>query len=323
MPYTGKRILITGGAGYLAAGLIRALQEVDCDIIRLVRPGRQARPVVGRARVHDWEGDVRCREVWESVLPDVQVVFHLAAQTSVYVAEKDARADLEANLLPMLHLLETCRVNAYRPIVVFAGTVTEAGIPDRVPVDETHPDRPITIYDLHKWMAESYLRHYAHEGIVRGVALRLANVYGPGPASSSADRGILNLMIRRAMRGETLTVYGSGEQMRDYLHVDDVSPAFLLAGSKIDQLNGEYFVIGSGTGHTIREAITLVAERTARRSGRRVDVIHLDPPTPQSPIEARNFVADSGRFSQPTGWRARYGLQDGIDRTIEVFLCES
>lgn len=323
MPYTGKRILITGGAGYLAAGLIRALQEVDCDIIRLVRPGRQARPGIGRARVHDREGDVRCREVWESVLPDVQVVFHLAAQTSVYVAEKDARADLEANVLPMLHLLETCRVNAYRPIVVFAGTVTEAGVPDRVPVDETHPDRPITIYDLHKWMAENYLRHYAHEGIVRGVALRLANVYGPGPASSSADRGILNLMIRRAIRGETLTVYGSGEQMRDYLHVDDVSLAFLLAGSKIDVLNGEYFVIGSGMGYTIREAIAMVAERAARRSGRRVDVIHVDPPTPQSPIEARNFVADSGRFSQPTGWRARYGLPDGIDRTIEVFLCES
>lgn len=323
MSYTGKRILITGGAGYLAAGLIRALQEVDCDIIRLVRPGRRARHVVGRARVRDWEGDVRCREVWESVLPDVQVVFHLAAQTSVYVAEIDARADQEANVLPMLHLLETCRVNAHRPIVVFAGTVTEAGIPDRVPVDETHPDRPITIYDLHKWMAESYLRRYAHEGIVRGVALRLANVYGPGPASSSADRGILNLMIRRAMRGENLTVYGSGEQMRDYLHVDDVSLAFLLAGSKIDQLNGEYFIIGSGTGHTIGEAITLVAERVAQRSGRRVDVIHVDPPTPQSPIEARNFVADSGRFSQPTGWRARYGLPDGIDRTIEVFLCES
>jgi nucleoside-diphosphate-sugar epimerase len=319
----GRTVLITGGAGYVAAGIVGLLRELDCRILRLMRPGRQAVPVSGKARLQDVTGDVCERRTWDSLLPEADVVFHLAAQTSVYQANEDPSADFEANVRPMLHLLETCRQKGQHPIVVFAGTATEAGIPERLPVDETHPDRPITVYDLHKWMAEIYLRHYAREGVVRGVTLRLANAYGPGPRSSSADRGVLNMMIRRALRGEKLTIYGCGDHLRDYVYVEDVSRAFLEAALNIDRLNGGYFVIGSGKGHTLKEAINLVADRVALKLGRRVGVVHVDPPVPQSPIEARNFVADSRRYSQATGWQARYSLPEGIDRTIEAFLCES
>jgi nucleoside-diphosphate-sugar epimerase len=323
MTYAGKRILITGGAGYLADGLIRALQDVDCEIICLDRSGRQAMPMEGTARVHQLQGDVRHRTVWESALDNVHVVFHFAAQTSVPVAREEPQADFEVNVLPMLHMLETCRLKGWRPVVLFAGTVTEAGIPTRLPVDETHPDCPITIYDLHKWMAEAYLKHYAREGIAKGVTLRLANVYGPGPASSSADRGVLNAMVRRALRGEDLTVYGTGESVRDYVYVEDVSRAFLAAVPHIDQLNGRHVVIGTGDGHTLRDAFNLVADRVALKKGRRVNAVCVEPPTPLSPIEARNFIADTRLFRQATGWQPRYSLRDGLDRTIEAFLCES
>ena len=323
MEYSGKRILITGGTGYLGTGLARALRDEQCEIICLDRPRKQASPIEGTACIHQVQGDVRHRAAWESALTDVDVVFHFAAQTSVPVAREDPQADFEANVLPMLHLLEICRLKGRHPVVVFAGTVTEAGIPARLPVDETHSDCPITIYDLHKWMAEAYLKHYARERIVWGVTLRLANVYGPGPASSSADRGVLNAMIRRGLRGEDLTVYGSGENLRDYVYVEDVCRAFLAAVPHIDRLNGEHVVIGSGEGQTLRGAFNLVAERVALKTGRRVNVVHVDPPNPQSPIEGRNFVADTHRFRQATGWRARYSLSEGIDRTIEAFLCES
>jgi len=155
---SGKTVLITGGAGYVAIGIVRLLVEVDCRILRLMRPGRQAVAVTGKAQVRDVHGDVRERATWEAFLADVDVVFHLAAQTSVYQADGDPAADLQANVLPMLHLMEVCRRQERPPAVVFAGTVTEAGLPDRLPVDEEHPDRPVTIYDLHKLMAESYLK---------------------------------------------------------------------------------------------------------------------------------------------------------------------
>jgi nucleoside-diphosphate-sugar epimerase len=313
----GKRILITGGGGYLAHGVLRRLVEIDCRVIRFGRSAEKMTTLAGCGRVEQIIGDVRDREIWASLLEGVDLVFHFAAQTSVYTAQQDPLADLQANVLPLLHLLETCRLQSWRPIVVFAGTVTEVGLPATMPVDESPTDRPITIYDLHKLTAERYLAHYAKEGCVRGATLRLANVYGPGPRSSSADRGVLNMMVRRALAGEAITVYGDGQQVRDYVYIEDVADAFLACAAEIDHTNGRYFVIGSGEGHTILEAMNTVCERVALKTGARAPLIHVEPPAPQSPIEARNFVADCSLFTRLTGWRPRVNLIEGIDRTIE------
>jgi nucleoside-diphosphate-sugar epimerase len=277
-------------------------------------------PAVGKAHIQDIEGDVRKLEVWESVLADVDIVFHFAAQTSVYVAEKNPLADMENNVLPMVHLLETCRKMKSKLRVIFAGTVTEVGLPDYLPVDERHPDHPITVYDLHKWMAEKYLKYYARTGKAQGVTLRLANVYGPGPKNSSADRGILTMMIRKALNGETLTIYDKGDCLRDYVYIDDVVSAFLCGATNIELANGQHFVIGNGEKYTIAEAFNLVAERVALKTGIRAPVVHVDAPASLSPIETRNFVANIRRFNELTGWAPKYSLISGIDRTIESFL---
>ena len=318
--YTGKCILITGGAGYLATSLLAQLRSIDCRVIRLDRPGGKFTPTTGKAQVQDIEGDIRDRAVWESLLPEVDVVFHFAAQTSVYVAAQNPHADLDVNVLPMLHLLETCRGKGLYLVVLFSGTVTEVGLPSQLPVDETHLDHPITVYDLHKWMAENYLKYYARQGVVRGAVLRLANVYGPGPTSSSADRGVLNMMIRKALNGETLTVYGKGDYLRDYVYVEDVARAFLYAAANMERVNEQHFIIGSGEKHTIAEAFNLIADRVALKTGKRVPVIDVAPPPSLSPIETRNFVADTRRFREATGWQASYSLTAGIDRTIEIDL---
>ncbi|MBA4384892.1 MAG: hypothetical protein C0410_09155, partial [Anaerolinea sp.] len=313
--YSGKRILITGSAGYLATNLVELLRKINCFVIGLDRTGGSSASLGGSAKIQYVVGDVREPPVWEQVLDGIDVVFHFAAQTSAYVANQDPLSDLDSNVKPMLHLLETCRHQGIHPTVLFSSTVTIAGIPTRLPVDETHPDNPLTIYDLHKLIAEQYLRSYARLGIVKGAALRLANVYGPGPASSRSDRGILNQMVRKAIAGESLTVYRPGDRLRDYVYIEDVVWAFAQAGCKISQLNSQYFVIGSGQGHTIAQAISLVADRVALRTGIRTPIVYVDPPSEYSPIEDRNFVADSHYFSQETGWQACYSLTEGIDRT--------
>jgi nucleoside-diphosphate-sugar epimerase len=315
--FAGKRILITGGGGYLAHGILARLKEIDCRVVRFGRSAEKMTALEGAAQIENVHGDVREPDVWTPLLDGIDIVFHLAAQTSVYVAQQDPVADLQANVLPLLHLLETCRVKGWRPIVIFAGTVTEVGLPATIPVNESQSDLPITIYDLHKLTAEKYLTHYAKEGLVRGATLRLANVYGPGPRSSSADRGVLNMMIRRALAGESITVYGDGHQVRDYVYIDDVANAFLSCATQIERTNGRYFVIGSGEGHTILEAMTTVCDRAALKTGKRAPLAHLEPPQPQSPIEGRNFVADCSLFATLTGWRAQVNLIEGIDRTIE------
>jgi len=189
--YRGKSILISGAGGYLASNLIHLLRNVQCTIIRLT--GRsELFSVEGKAVIKDIHGNVSRMETWEQALKGVDIVFHFAAQTSVYEAERNPQTDFEINVLPILHLLEVCRSVRVHPTVLFSSTVTISGIPKRLPVDETHSDNPETVYDLHKLMAEQYLTYYINQGIVRGAALRLANVYGPGPKSSRSDRGILN-----------------------------------------------------------------------------------------------------------------------------------
>jgi nucleoside-diphosphate-sugar epimerase len=320
--FRGKKILVVGGAGYLATNLMQLLQDTDCHIVRLDRPGAKFSQITGKAQFQDIEGDIYNRSVWDMALAGVDTVFHFAAQTSMYMAEKYPLVDLNNNVVPMINLLEACRDMGIYITVLFSGTVTQVGITEELPVTEGQTDNPITIYDLNKLMAENYLKHYSRGGIVRGTVLRLANVYGPGPKSGSADRGVLNMMIRKALKGESLQVYGTGDYLRDYVYVEDVALAFLAAAANIDKVNGKHFVIGSGEGHTISKAINLVADRVALKTGHRTQVINVDPPRILSPIDVRNFVSDTSSFKVATGWRTSVSLVEGIDHTIDHFLNE-
>jgi len=314
-----KRILVTGASGYLATNLINALKDIDCRIIRLSRAG-QLTPLEAKADIKDIAGDICLRQTWTKALEDVEIIYHFAAQTSVYVAEENPLADLNANVVGMLNLLEVCREKEYKPAVFFSGTVTQAGMPENLPVNESCDDNPITIYDTHKLIAENYLKYYCRNNFVSGAVLRLANVYGPGPKSSSSDRGVINMMMRKAIAGEELTVYGKGDCLRDYVYIDDVISAFLKAAVYIEKTNGNHYVIGSGEGNTIADAINLVADTVTSRTGQAVSVKHIEPPRPQSSIEDRNFVADTKEFAQATGWQPQYSLEKGINKTLESIL---
>lgn len=326
--YSGRHIVVTGGLGFLGAHLIRVLSDFDCKITRIIRTGAiSERPISerleSRAEIVDICGDIRSGELWAHVVPQADFVFHFAGQTSNAVASGDAVLDGEANVLPMLRLLETCRSSNTTPVVLFASTVTVAGIPSHLPVDEHHPESPLTVYDLHKLIAENYLRYYSIAGFVRGVSLRLANVYGPGAHRAHKDRSTLDRMIKMALAGASIPIYGSGEFQRDYIYVDDVIGAFIAAGACIDALTERQYVIGSGRGHTIKEAFHVVAERAALKSGRAVRVENVDPPGGLTSMDTRNFIADSSRFMRATGWRANCLLREGIDRSIEAYLCAS
>jgi len=290
----GATVAITGAAGFLGARLVDRLAREHCRILRIARsplPPIDERPA---ATVIDIRGDVGERELWDRVV-DADIIFHFAAQTSVAAAAADPDADFRANVTPLRHLLAACRDHGRRPIVLFAGTVTQAGIPSRLPVDEHCTDDPITVYDRHKLMAENDLKAAAAAGTLRGATLRLANVYGPGAHGRRADRDVLNRMIGAAVRGQPLTLFGTGEYLRDYIFVED--------------------------GVSIREAFTLIAERVESITGRPVAVTAMEPAAPLSRIERRHFVGDHSRFSAVTGWRPRWSLAAGIDRTIEALTC--
>ncbi|MFQ5443755.1 MAG: NAD-dependent epimerase/dehydratase family protein, partial [Nitrospinales bacterium] len=203
--------------------------------------------------------------------------------------------------------------------ILFSGTVTQVGFTTNFPNNEKLCDDPITIYDINKLAAEKYLQYYSRQMGGRSVTLRLSNVYGPGPQSGSADRGFLNMMTHRAIKGEPLTIYGKGQFVRDYIFIDDVVNAFLIAGSKMDVVKGRYYVLGSGKGHTIKQAAEMVKERVLNLIENNVEIRYIPVPEGLSKIETRQFVADASNFKRDTGWEPSVSLQTGIDRTIKFF----
>jgi len=314
------RILITGGSGYIASNLIQRLSSFECDITILTRKATITEKTMGKATVHSIHSSITDITDWEPVLSGIDVIYHLAAQTGIYQANQDPEQDLLINVVPLIRILETCRTCNFKPVIIFASTNTISGIPETLPVDESLSDDPLTIYDLHKKMAEDYLRYYIRQNIVSGSTLRLANVYGPGPKSSNADRGVINQMIKRALRSQDLTLYGPGDYIRDYVFIDDVVDAFIKAYEYSGNLDGGHYIIGSGKGHTIRETFLAIQEIALKKTGNAARITHVDPPESLHPIEKRNFIADFRKYHNLTGWTPRHELADGLESTIDFYL---
>lgn len=306
-------VLITGASGYLASRLVPAVLARSRDVRLLSRRQPQ---FAGKARYFAGSPDGDPQQLTEAIR-GTRTIFHLAGQTSVAEARRDPYADLRANVTGMLRLLELAAAASSRPTIVFAGTVTQAGIPSTDTLDESAPDHPITVYDIHKLTAEKHLAAASALGSVTGVTLRLANVYGPGAPSAAPDRGVLNRLIRGAVSGEPLTVFGEGRQLRDYTFIEDVIDAFLLAADHAAAIAGRYFVIGSGERRTMADIIHAVAGRASKRFGRAIQVTRAEPPVNRDLIDARSYAVDASAFMTATGWAPRTRLEDGIDRTLE------
>jgi len=317
--YHNKRILITGASGYIAWNLIKQLVKFNCTIKCFSRKAEKIEQHKGYANFQFIEASYQGEVAFQKAVKNSDIIFHLASQTSAYEAEKNPLADYKANVRPMQLLLEACKKEETCPIIVFSGTSTQCGMPKELPVDENVIDEPITTYDFHKLQAERWLKFYTSQGWVKGVSFRLTNVYGPGPKSSSSDRGILNLMINKALRGEELTIYGLGEYIRDYIFIDNVVTAFLSAPIYINDLDGKHFVLGSGEGKTINDAIHLVGKLVTQKTGKKVQIKSVEPPAGLLQIESRNFIAGTNTLLKMGFCNKMHSLDEGINKTVEYY----
>jgi len=253
-------------------------------------------------------------------LDEADFVFHFAGQTSLRAAEENPDLNTRLNLSPVIRFIETCEARHLSPGIIFAGTATQVGLTETLPVSEDSKDNPLTAYDKNKLEAEKKLVTYVKNGKGSAVTLRLSNVYGPGGVSSSPDRGIVNQMIQKALHREELKIFGGGNFLRDYVYIEDVIRAFLYTGTCLEETRGNYYFIGSGVGTKVKEMVHLVSEKVKQITGINTKMVEEPFPREPSPIEVRNFIADPSLFCELTRWRPEVSLAEGIEKTVNYFM---
>ncbi len=316
-------VVITGAQGYIGTALAKRLAQ-EGHALRLVSRAPRASRLDASpgARIDYIAADLRDPRAWTQLLDGADAVAHLSSRTDLRAAEADPQGDEDINIAPIRALAEAAAKGAAAAAIVFASTVTIAGMHPKLPVDETTPDALCSVYDRHKEICETILREATERGVLSACTLRLCNIYGYGGASINANRGILNIMINRAIAGEPLTLYGDGGYIRDFAHLEDVVEAFRLAIGKPGLCDGTSYVIASGEGKTLAQAYDLVAQGALEYVGRRGEIRRIAEPADLHPIERRNFVGDSRLFRQRAGWHPRFDLKAGIADYFQRTLTE-
>jgi UDP-glucose 4-epimerase len=322
--YRGRKVLITGGLGFIGSNLARELVTLGADVLLVdsLIPGSGGNlfnldGIADRVRVN--VADVRQQTTMNYLVRDRAVIFNLAGQVSHIDSMRDPYADLDINCRSQLTILEACRYNNPSVKVVFAGTRQVYGHPDSLPVTEHHLVRPTDINGINKAAGENYHLVYNNVFGVRACSLRLTNVYGPRQLIRHDRQGFIGWFIRLVIEGRTIQIYGDGSQLRDFVHVDDAADAFLRAGAS-DACNGGVFNIGGLEPISHRDLTTLLVDVAG--SGR---VEYIDWPPEKKAIDIGSFYADSTKFSRTTGWSPSIRLADGLRQTVEFYrahLCE-
>lgn len=310
--WQGKRVLVTGGAGFLGSGLCLALAARGAQVTALdaMLPEGGANPAnLAGSGVALVQADLRDAELAPHTA-GLDAVFNLAAQTSHAGSMTDPLGDLATNGMAQLRLIAALRAGSPRAVVVHASTRQFYGRPAYLPVDEKHPIAPPDANGVSKLAGEQY---WLMEGRVQGrpvVSLRLTNCYGPRLRVKDARQTFLGIWFRRLLEGEAFEVWG-GAQLRDLAYLDDVVAAF-LAAAVTPACAGRAFNLGGAPPVSLVELAE--AAIAAHGSGR---FLVKEFPADRAPIDIGSFHADDSAFRAATGWAPAVPLAEGLRRSLD------
>ena len=318
MIYANKKILITGGLGFIGSNLARSLvhQGAKVTLIDSLIPqygGNNFNIDDIKDEVVTNISDVRDTYAMEYLIKDQEYVFNLAGQTSHLDSMTDPKTDLDINAAAQLSLLEVCRAKNPDAKIIFASTRQLYGKPDYLPVDEKHPIRPVDVNGINKLAGEWYHLLYNNVYGLRTCALRLTNTYGNGMRVKDARQTFLGIWIRRMIEGQPIEIFGDGLQKRDFNHVDDCVEALLLAGQS-ETANGKVYNLGSEEVVDLKSLAQMMVEYVP---GAQYKMIPFPPE--RKAIDIGDYYSDFSLIRKELGWQPNMNLRKGLEKTLQYY----
>jgi UDP-glucose 4-epimerase len=299
------RILVTGGAGFVGSHVVEAYLAAghEVHVIDNLSTGRQSNLPAG-ARLH--ELDIRSAEteqVFTSVKPEI--VSHHAAQASVKVSTSDQVFDLANNGGCTARIAQLCVLHGVLKLIYSSTGGALYGEPEVLPVTEDHPIRPLSPYGLSKRVGELYIDLWSRTAGLQYTILRYANAFGPRQ-DPRGEAGVCAIFTGLMLNGETCTIDGDGEQMKDYVYVGDIARANVLA---LEKGTGLAINIGTGRGTSVNAIFAALQKATGVTTPARHG--------PPRPGDVRNIWLDSSVARSVLGWQPLVGLEEGLRLTVE------
>lgn len=316
--YSGSKVLITGGLGFIGSNLARRLVSLNADVTLVdslipIYGGNpfNLRDIKDKVRINI--SDMRDPFAMGYLVQDQDFLFNLAGQTSHIDSMTEPQTDLAINVTAQLSLLETCRKLNPTVKLVFASTRQLYGKPAYLPVDEKHPIRPVDVNGINKLAGEWYHLLYSKNYGIRACALRLTNTYGPGMRVKDARQTFLGIWIRSLIEGKPIKVFGDGHQLRDFNYVDDCVDALLMAGLD-EKSDGMVFNLGSEEVIELTDLAKMLVTIAGTGS---YDLVPF--PADRKNIDIGDYYGDFRLITQQLGWRPKVDLRTGLALTLEYY----
>ncbi|NEU10278.1 NAD-dependent epimerase/dehydratase family protein [Flavihumibacter sp. R14] len=316
--FKNKKILITGGLGFLGSNLADRLSSFGADITLIdnLNPLYGGNPY----NVKHLEGkvnivieDMRDIETLKPLIEKTDIIFHLAAQVSYIDSLSMPYEDLDLNATATLNILECCRQVNRNVKIVFSSSRMVYGKVEQELLTENSPVNPLSLYGVHKLTSEKYLLMYYKDFGIPCTILRLTNPYGPKQQIKHSKYSLVGWFIRQAIEGNTIKIFGEGSQLRDYIFVDDIVTAMLKCAASPAAI-GE--VINVGSGHSTKFSDMVHAVVNCVKNGK---VEYVSWPANYEKIETGDIRVDFSKLKSITSWQPEFSLEEGIERTFKYY----
>ena len=316
--FEDKQVLITGGAGFIGSNLARKLIHLRAKVTIV----DSLIPIYG-GNLFNLEDikdkltinitDVRDPHAMSYLVKGKDYLFNLAGQTSHLDSMTDPRTDLDINASAQLSILEACKQHNQGIKIVFASTRQLYGKPEYLPVDESHPIRPVDVNGINKLAGEWYHLLYNNVYGIRACALRLTNTYGPGMRVRDARQTFLGIWIRNLIEGKPIQVFGDGLQLRDFNYVDDVVNAILISGQD-SRADGQIFNLGSDEVVNLKQLAEMMVEM---RPSTKFNIVPFPPE--RKAIDIGDYYSDFKKIQTMLGWQPKVGIRQGLENSLKYY----